>query len=86
MPAGDRSSVARALAAKARCPGFDSRWRHFLSSPMSFQRSTNSSDAGCVLSVHCQEGVELSLLPLCLSSDVALSNGLAVFMLTDVFL
>ena len=37
--------MARALAAKARCPVFDSRWRHFLCSPKSFQRSTDSNDA-----------------------------------------
>ena len=39
---------------------------------MSFQRSTDSNNAGCVLSVRCQEVFGLSLLPSCLSSDVAL--------------
>ena len=43
------SSVARALAAKARCPGFDSQRRHFLFSPMSFQRSMDSNNIDCVL-------------------------------------
>ena len=45
FPAERHSSVARALAAKARCPGFDSRRRHFLCSPKLFQRSTDSNDA-----------------------------------------
>ena len=69
---GGRSSVARALAAKARCPGFDSRRRHSLSSHMLLQRSTDSYNAGCVLLTHCQEVFALSLLPSCLSLDVAL--------------
>ena len=42
---GHCSLVARALAAKARCPGFDSWWCHFLCSPKSFQRSMDSNDA-----------------------------------------
>ena len=63
--AGHRSSVARALVAKARCPEFNSQWCHFLSSPMLFQRSTDSSDVHCVL-----------FRPVALrSSDVAPSIG-----------
>ena len=69
---GHCSSVSRALAAKAQCLGFDSRWHHFLSSPILFQRSTDSNDAGCVLSAHCQEVFERSPLPSCLSSDAVL--------------
>ena len=37
--------VVAQLAAKARCPVLDSRRRHFLCSPKSFQRSTDSNDA-----------------------------------------
>ena len=71
MSAGCHSSVARALAAKARCPGFISRRHHFLSSPMLFQRSTDSNDASCVLSMRCQEVFRCCPFPSCLSSDVA---------------
>ena len=48
------------------------RWRHFLSSLLSFQGSTDSNDTGSVLSARCQEVFELGLLPSCLSLDVAL--------------
>ena len=58
-------------------------WQHhFLFSPMSFQRSTDSNDAGCALSMRCQEVFGLSLLPSCLSSEV----GLAAFMVKNFFL
>ena len=46
---GCRSSVARALATKARCPGFDSRRCHFLFSHMLFSQSMDSNNADCVL-------------------------------------
>ena len=67
-----RGIVAQWLEHWQLCPVFDSRRRQFLSSSMSFQRSTDSNDTDCVLLTRCQEVFGLSLLPSCLSSDVAL--------------